>query len=241
MTNIPQVSNILVFPEGSFLVSGQSVYFYPGGDKAYLGMGQQKELVGKYHHDLKTESADFDTYGLSYEIEDEELIAARLITPFNRSAGILADAIIVEKVNAALQDGSITLERKQNKSSIIRAARLADGRLIALLDSYDSGDLDRVVYMGQPGKLEKVEIASGVQGGNSFYFNTKDGVRIALPYDFGGPKRDEPPQYGDEIITYIDVHDAYDLDQFGITAKEPAPHLDPFFPNLKAFLPQGSK
>jgi hypothetical protein len=222
------IDYVLKFPEGDFLIAGGAPYFMPeGSDKAYLGWGEKKELLGKFHHKIETRSEDFKKYDLTYEVEDGELIAARLITPFNRSAGKLADAATVAKLNDDLENGRLELQGRANPPHITRAAKFGDGRLLLLIDGLDKKER-HTLLIGTPGNYEQIGLGSGVQGGNSFYYKTADGKDLALPYGYGGPKHDEAPQYGDEYLAYIPVDNAQDLAAFGVNITPPAPHLDPF-------------
>lgn len=228
-----KIDFVLQFPEGNFLIAGGTPYFLPeGSDKAYLGWGEKKELLGKFHHKLDTRAEDFKKYDLTYEVEDGALIAARLITPFNRSAGKLADEATVQKLNDDLENGRLELKGRTNPPHITRAAKFGDGRLLLLIDGLDKKER-HTLLIGTPGNYEQVKLGSGVQGGNSFYYKTEDGVNLALPYGYGGPKHDEPPQYGDEYLAYIPVENAQDLAAFGINITPPAPHLDPFCKEMK--------
>ncbi len=228
MTANKKIDFVLQFPEGNFLIAGGTPYFMPeGGDKAYLGWGEKKELLGKFHHKLETRSEDFKKYDLTYEIEDGDLIAARLITPFNRSAGKLADDAAVAKLNDDLENGHLELKGRARPPHITRAAKFGDGRLLLLIDGLEK-ESRHTLLIGTPGNYEQIGLGSGVQGGNSFYYKTEDGTDLALPYGYGGPKHDEAPQYGNEYLAYIPVENAQDLAAFGVDFTAPDPHLDPF-------------
>ncbi len=236
MSNQQSVKMVLEFPEGLFLIPNNGgIYFMPDADsdKAYLGYGEKKELHGKFAHKLPTRSDAFEKYDVTYEVEDGDLLAARLITPFSRSAGKFLDEASTKKIEAKLQDGSLTLVNRSDAPRIIRAAKAGDGTMAVLVESHEgpTGSLERTLYGGTEGNLEPLT-NSYVQGGNSFYFSLDDGTRVELPYSLGGPRHDEPPKYGDKLMAYLNVEDSEDLAAFGIEKDAPDPHLDPFCPEL---------
>jgi hypothetical protein len=237
MSNDNKINVAIEFPEGVFIVPKKGgIYFMPDvdSDKAYLGWGQKQELHGKFAHSLPTRSDQFENYDVTYEVEDGSLIAARLITPFSRSAGKLLEADKVKKIEAKLDSGDITLTNRTKAPSIIRAAKTGDGLTVVLVESYSGpkASLNRTLYVGQTGALKPVS-DNYVQGGNSFYFNLDDGTHVELPYGYGGPNPNEPPKYGDKLMAYLDIQDSNDLKAFGIHMDAPEAHLDPFCPELK--------
>ncbi|MAE52327.1 MAG: hypothetical protein CMH27_11010 [Micavibrio sp.] len=226
----------LEFPEGIFILpESGGIYFMPdsNSDKAYLGYGAQEELHGKIAHNLPTRCADFDQYDVTYEIEDESLLAARLITPFTRSAGRLLDDADIQKIETKLQNGTLTLLAGAKPPKILYAAKAGDDTTVVLVESREGPDaqLKRTLYGGPLGNLKPLT-DSYVQGGNSFYFMLLDKTTVALPYGHGGPKPNEPPKFGNKIMAYLDVPDDEDLAAFGIKMAVPEPHLDPFCPEL---------
>jgi len=233
MSTNKKIDYVLQFPEGNFLIAGGAPYFMPeGSDKAYLGWGAKKELMGKVHHNIETTSDKFKKYDLTYEIEDGALIAARLITPFNRSAGKLADDATLQKLNDDLQNDRLELRGRPNPPHITRAAKFGDGRLLLLVEGLEE-NTRHTLLIGQPGNYEQIKLTNGVQGGNSFYYKTEDGIDLALPYGFGGPQEGETPQYGDEYLGYLPLKDPHDFDSFGIDIAAADPHLDPFSKELE--------
>ena len=229
MTAPKKIDYILEFPEGDFLIVNNAPYFMPqDSDKAYMGWGARKELMGKIHHEIGTQSDQFEKFDLTYEVEDDSLIAARLITPFSRSAGKLGNDEKIAKLESAIEDGSLELMGQPKKPFICRAANFEDGRTILLMENIEEGKR-HTLLVGTPNNYEKVEITNGVQGGCSFYYQTEDKQRVEFPYGFGGPQPGEPPMFGDEELTYIDVKDETDFEAFGVEVNGPEPHLDPFF------------
>ncbi|TVQ84158.1 MAG: hypothetical protein EA357_03605 [Micavibrio sp.] len=218
-----KIDFVLQFPEGNFLIAGGTPYFHPeGSDKAYLGWGEKKELLGKFHHKIETRAEEFKKYDLTYEVEDGELIAARLITPFNRSAGKLADEATVAKLNDDLENGRLELKGRARPPHITRAAKFGDGRLLLLVDGLKT-ESRHTLLVGTPGNYEEIGLKNGIQGGSSFYYKTENDTDLALPYGNG-----ETPQYGNEYLAYIPVDNAQDLAAFGVDFTAPDPHLDPF-------------
>ena len=236
MSSDQDIRIALEFPEGIFIFPDRGgIYFMPDvdSDKAYLGWGEKKDLHGKIAHNLPTRSDKFKNYDVTYEIEDGSLLAARLITPFSRSAGKLLDEEDVKTIGARLKDGSLTLVRISEAPKVIRAARAGDGTTVVLVQSYKGpeGSLERTLYGGTADDLKPLSNCYS-QGGNSFYFNLPDGTEVALPYGFGAPTPNEPPTFGGKLMAYLDIEDDKDPAAFGIKMDVPEPHLDPFCPEL---------
>jgi hypothetical protein len=228
----------LQFPEGIFLVTAaDSIYFMPTieSDKAYMGWGQKNELHGKIARSFDTRAQDFKKYDVTYEVEDGDLIAARLMSPFSRSAGVLLSDVEMLNIQMRISMGFLSLLKPSNPPRILRAAIAGDDTMAVLVE-YDFGPdarLERTLYGGKKGALEPLT-NNYVQGGNSFYFNLDDGTKVALPYGMGAPKGDEPPKYGDTLMAYLEIKDPEDLAAFGIDLglDKIEPHLDPFCPEL---------
>ncbi len=237
-----KITLALTFDKGTFIeVNGSNLYFIPseGGDKAYMCQGSRSELMGKVHRELQTQSTDSSifppsrtnrksTYDLTYEVEDGELISARLIAPGIKTKGNLADPMLVQVLEDDLENGRLTLVRKENPPAISRLAKFNDGELLILVSGLDK-DSRHTLLKGTPGNFEKIEITNGIQGGNSLYYKTLDGKRVDFPYSLSGPKRSEPPIFDDRVLEYVTDYDAHDLDTFGIAYAKPEPHLDPFY------------
>lgn len=228
-----KIDTILEFPEGDFLIAGQGIYFMQeGADKAYLGWGPQNELKGKIHRELPTRSEQFKKYDVTYEIEDGALIAARLITPFNKSAGKLAAPEKLQDLNLKLQNGTLELKGKYNPPSISCAATLPTGETLLVVQGLKEEAWQDSLFVGQPGNLQEFTLTNGVQGGNRSIWTVAE-TGDKLEYDYQGYSRGrEKPFYGDYIMTYIDIDNFEDLAQFDLDVDQPEPHLDPFCPEL---------
>jgi hypothetical protein len=228
----PIITQVLFFPEGYFLMADDRPYFLPNGsDHAYAQRGERKELMGKIHLRLPTRAPDFKNYDLTYEYENGKLLAARLISPRGRSAGRQLSADIVAMINNDIAAGLIVLEEVKSSPSINRAANFPDGEMLIVVNDYEGAH--EVLFKGRPGAFEKIEIQSGLVGGNSLYYTTKAGEKIALPMGLTGPKFDDTPTFGDVVLTYTTVKNRFDLAALGIPVKQQAPHLDPFCPELR--------
>lgn len=231
--SVQKIETVLEFPEGDFLIYDESLYFMQAGsDKAYLGWGPENELKGKIHRELATRSEQFKKYDVTYEIEDGALIAARLITPFNKSAGKLASPEKVQDLNQKLQSGALELKGKYNPPSISCAATLPTGETLLVVQGLKEEAWDASLFVGQPGNLQELTLTNGLQGGNrSIWTVAENGNKLEYDYRGNGWGR-EKPFYGDQIMTYIDVSDYEDLAEFGLNIDLPEPHLDPFCPEL---------
>ena len=235
----PLIKHALRFPEGSFLITAaHDVYFVHRADPATayrLRQDKSTELMGKRHVRALTRAADFKTFDLTYEFEDDgKLVAARLISPLGRSKGEAAPAAVIRDINSYIADGLMKLQNFQRPPQVIRAARMDDGRMIVVVEDFPvAGGYDRAVLMGLPGQLKPLAIKSAIQGGNSLFFNTEDGVRISLPYGFGHPPGRENPLYGDQPLAYVAIKDPDDLAVFGLEKPATAAHLDPFCPEAR--------
>jgi hypothetical protein len=248
-THKSQITMALLFEEGTFIQCDYgSLYFIPpnGSDKAYQCWGNRNELMGKHHYNFDTQSTDTEKFGpdtprnmqkkydLTYEIEDGELISARLITKTTKSKGQLADETLIAVLNDDLENSRLTLKNKENPPSISRAAKFSDGTLLILASGLEEENR-HTLLKGTPGNFEKIEITNGVQGGASFYYKTLDGKKVEFPSGLMGPGRDDRPVFDDRVLEYITDFDHHDFAAFGIKVDEPEPHLDPFFnPTKKA-------
>ena len=231
-----KIDTVLEFPEGDFLITDGSIYFMqPESDKAYLGWGSENKLLGKIHRQLETRSEKFEKYDVTYEIEDGALIAARLITPFNKSAGKLAESAKLQDLNQKLQNGSLELKGKYNPPSINCAATLPNGDTLLVISGLKDEQYQDSLFIGQPENLQEFTLTKGLQGGNRSYWTVAEtGKKLEYNYRgsaFGGR---EPPFYGDDVMTYIQLDDYEDLGQFGLEVDGVEPHLDPFCPELSS-------
>jgi hypothetical protein len=172
-------------------------------------------------------------YHLTYEVDDDTklLLSAKLISEFGRVSGSMEDEAALAALNAKLASGAIDLITEEEPPYIMRAAELSDGRQVVLVEEND-GKYRQPLYMVENGIATKLEIEDGIQGGNSFYFNLKDGTRVELPYGMGGPKPGEKPTFGDLVMQYIELKDdeRNDLARFGIKGRAVNPYYDPFHP-----------
>lgn len=233
----PQIDRALYFAEGTFLlVQGHGLYFLPHGhDKAYACRGEQKDLFGKTSHTMKSTDPAVQSYTLTYEIEDNQLIAARLITKAGRSKGTLLPTVAREALMQQMAQGRLQLQNIQQPAYIGCAARLPDGRTLLHIHNFPAKEHSSL-WLGAPGTYDRLEIATGVQGGNSFYYKLKDGTNVDLPMDFGGGMpRGEQAKFGNDILAYLPTrHGRADFDAYGFAIQDPPPHLDPFSPELRA-------
>ena len=237
-----QIDTVLEFPEGDFLItsrptiSSQGIYFMqPGSDKAYLGWGPENELMGKIHRRLPSSCEQFKEYDVTYEIEDDALIAARLITPFSKSAGQLAAPSKVKKLNDNLQNGTLQLVGKYSPPAISCAARLPNGETLLVVEGLKEQDYDYSLFIGQPGNFEEFTLTKGLQGGRKMIWTgAETGNKLEYIYRGSSSGGREKPSYGDDILAYIELDDYEDLTQFGLEVDTPDPHLDPFSPELSA-------
>jgi hypothetical protein len=227
----PKLSHVLKFAEGTFLIVDGAPYFLaPDNSAAYLAYGRREELLGKVRHQPETRAAAFKTYDLTYEFEDGELIAARLISPLGRSKGAAACPTLTAQFAAAVESGRLPLQKKVQPPGIVRAARLVDGRTLLMLENMPGEDF-RSLMIGKPGAFEKLPVKNYVQGGAHFIFALEDGGRIDLPSGLTGPGPGDFPSYNDEPMTYLDSR-RLDFAALGISVTRGKPHLDPFCPEL---------
>lgn len=236
MTQTPALQHALYFKEGTFLMmANDGVYFLPHGHaKAYLCYGEKKELFGKVSRTMKSTNPDVKSYSLTYEFEGTELLAARLLTPAGRSKGTLLPRAFCATLERQLNDGSLTLQRPQNPPHMCTVSRLPDGQILLHVRELPGHDYE-TLWLGKPGDYRKLEIAQAVQGGSSFYFTLKDGTRVELPRGLmGGTRPGEYPKFSDDIITYLPQDNSgKDFETYGLAVAKPAPHLDPYSPELR--------
>jgi hypothetical protein len=233
MANSITLKHAFEFPEGRFLISEQGgAYFMPDLHKAaYAAQGARKELAGKFSHELQTRSESFDKYRLTYEFEDGELLAARIISPFGRSKGTLVAKDVFNDLAAGLASGAIETRQKTEPPHIYRAAQFADGRMLLL--AYNMPGIPHYsLLIGKPGDFKPLPIQTYAQGGSSFIFTGADGTSIDLPSGLTGPSPHHKPTYGNELLHYVDIS-GKSLEDLGIQYQSPAPHLDPFCPELR--------
>lgn len=239
-----KISHALDFPEGRFIFIGQRFnggnipYFMrPGDNKAYLCYGDRKELLGKHAHTVKTTSNSTEKdYTLTYELEDDALIAARLITEDSRSTGNLTDSKIVADLNQKLEDGSFDLMGRPNKANIMRVLDIGNDQTIVVVENFHP-EKRFTVFIGTPGNYQRLDVGGYVQGGNSFFIDDiGNGKNLELPWSVCGPNPREFPVYGGEPVKYLypdTIHDmAYDFEKFGLKAPE-VTHISPFTPTKK--------
>lgn len=236
MNTSPALQRALYFAEGTFLMmNGGGLYFLPHGHgKAYSCYGEKKELFGKVGHTMKSTNPAVKNYSLTYEFEGDTLIAARLITATGRSKGTILPKAAMAMLERQLNDGTMTLVHTKNPPYVGSVSRLPDGRFLLHVMNLPGHDDHDVLLLGTPGAYQKLEIASGIQGGSSHYFTLKDGTRVELPRSLGGGTRPgEFPKFGNDIITYMPQENSEkDFATYGVTFEKPAPHLDPFSPEL---------
>jgi hypothetical protein len=240
MSQTPTLQRALYFAEGTFLMTANdSVYFLPHGHaKAYVCYGEKKELFGKVSRTMKSTDPAVKNYSLTYEFEGDELIAARLVTAAGRSKGTMLPKNALASLQRLLNDGSLALQGIVNPPHLCSASRLPDGRNLLHVRELPGKDYNTLL-LGTPGAYETLEIATGVQGGNSFYFTLKDGTRVALPSDFSGNvPRGEQAMFGDQPLVYLPRGRMGDLAAYGVDVAASAPHLDPYSPELKAPAPR---
>ena len=243
MSQSPALQRALYFPEGTFLMTANdSVYFLPHGHaRAYLCYGEKKELFGKVSRTMKSTNPDVKSYSLTYEFEGDELIAARLVTAAGRSKGTVLPKNALASLQRLMDDGALTLQGIISPPHLCTAARLPDGRNLLHVRSLPGKSYDTLL-LGTPGAYEELEIGTGIQGGNSFYFNLKDGTRVALPSDFSGNvPHGEAAMFGDQPLVYLPRNrGADDFKTYGVDITPAAPHLDPYSPELaSARAPRG--
>lgn len=243
MSATPTLQRALYFAEGTFLMMKQGgVYFLPHGHrKAYSCRGEEKDLFGKTSHTMTSTNKEVGKFTLTYEFEGDTLIAARLITQAGRSKGTALPKASLAMLDRQLQDGSMTLVRPVPAPALCSVSRLPDGQFL-LHVQYLPGHQDMdALLLGTPGAYRTLEIAGGIQGGNSHYFTLTDGTRVELPRAFGGGTRPgEFPKFGADIITYLPQEGGEkDFVTYGLAIEKPAPHLDPFSPELKRPAPRG--
>ncbi len=225
------LTHVLEFPEGTFLLIGRAPYFLPRGhDVAYLGYGEHTELLGKHGHKLPTRAAGFKKYDLTYEFEGSALLAARLISPLNRSKGVEASAETRQALAAALDSGALALRDRQDPPLIRRATQFIDGRMLLMMENMPGQDF-RTLYVGKPGAFEQVPVKTYVQGGAHFIFTTVAGEKVDLPSGLMGPGPGDFPSWDDQPMGYIN-HERLDFAKLGFTIPQAQPHLDPFCPEL---------
>lgn len=240
MSTEQKIDLVLEFPEGDFLITsrkfhaGNGAYFMqPNSDTAYLGWGRQKELMGKVHRRMPTRSEKFDEYDVTYEIEDDELLAARLITPFSKSAGKLASDEKVQKLNDALQNGSLELKGKYNPPALACAATLSTGETLLVVSGLTDNNYE-TLFIGQPGNYQEYELGDYCRGGNRTWYTVKEtGKKLVYDYlENRGSYEGELPNYDGDLLNYLKIDDRNDLSKFGLEVDQPHPHLDPFCPEL---------
>ena len=227
------VKHALRFPEGLFLLTqNDGLYFLPDGhDTAYQCYGEKKELHGKIVRTMKSTDPAVKSYDLAYEFDEGELLSARLVTRTTRSKGMLADAKETTDIVRRLADGRIKLRSVHEAPTIYGACRMADGDM--LLHVYNlPGHKYYSLLRGQPGAYKLLDIAQGVQGGNSHCYTLKDGTAVELNWQdkqfrnvwtFGGQPMQPLP------LTYSEK----DLATHGLQMADIGPHLDPFSPELR--------
>ena len=234
------VKHALRFPEGLFLLTqNDGLYFLPDGHStAYQCYGEKKELHGKVARTMKSTNPAVKTYDVAYEFEDGQLLSARLITRTTRSKGVLAGDAERDVLTQGLQDGTITLRSANGGPHLCSASKLPDGRTLLHVRQLPGHDYETLL-LGTPGSYKKLDIGTGIQGGNSFYFNLKDGTRVSLPSDFSGNvPRGEQASFGDQPLTYDRLtRTEQDFVTYGLDSVLPGPHLDPFSPELNTPAP----
>jgi hypothetical protein len=232
MAHTVTLKHAFEFPEGRFLISNDGgAYFLPDMHKtAYLAWGERKELAGKVCHALPTRAEDFKKYELTYEFEDGELLAARLISPRGRSKGVCAAKDVFNGLASALQTGALELRGKIDPPHIYRGAQFADGRMLLLAYNMP-GSPHYSLLIGTPGDYKTLPTKTYLQGGSSFVFIMEDGTEIDLPSGLTGPNPHDKPTFGNELLRYVDLRNKT-LEEIGVKYESPAPHLDPFCPEL---------
>lgn len=234
------VKNALRFPEGLFLLTqNEGLYFLPEGhETAYQCYGDRKEFHGKIARTMKSTNPAVKTYDVAYEFEDGALLSARLVTRNGRSKGTLVPDAERDELARRVQDGEITMRTANGGPHLCSASTLPDGRVLLHVRQLPGHDYETLL-LGTPGSYTKLDIGTGIQGGNSFFFTLKDGTRVSLPRDFSGNvPHGEKASLGDQPLTYDRLtHSEQDFVKYGMESVLPGPHLDPFSPELAKTAP----
>lgn len=230
----------LEFPEATFLSDGRSLYFWVEGEGTAYAMpnGETKELEGKHVYTARAVDQGQQNFKIAHELEDGQLIAARLTTEFGRSAGQLMSEEKIAQVNDMLEAGTLEVYRKPSPSRICYAGQLMNQQFVVWVDDYSKGNgLDRSLYMGMDRhNLEKVEYETYMQGGNSFGIKISDDEFLDIdPYNSNGA----PLSLGDIKGVLLEVEDRSDFAVWGISLPEAKPHYD-LFTHPKSKMPKPS-
>jgi len=229
------VKHALRFPEGLFLLTqNDGLYFLPDGhDTAYQCYGEKKELHGKIARSMKSTNPAVKSYDIAYELDEGQLLSARLITRTTRSKGVLVDDAERDALAQRFTDGSINVRTAHGGPHLCSVSRLPDGQSLIQVRQLPGHGYETLL-LGKPGAYKVLDIGTGIQGGNSFYFTLKDGTRVSLPSDFSGNvPRGEAASFGDQPLVYERLtRTEQDFVTYGLESVLPGPHLDPFSPEL---------
>lgn len=173
--------------------------------------------MGKHHYPLTSESGI--KYDLTFEYDDGEFIAARLIHGTYKSKGTNVIPENVAKMNVHLNNGTFELVEKISEPKVTQAARFSDGRLLLLVN----GLLDRkgdVLFIQQDDKsFKKVKLKNGIGSSRTVQYMTEDNVKIVF-------ERGQQVTYGDRLLAV--EKDVAPLNAYGIKVEKPPKHHDPF-------------
>lgn len=220
-----KVKFALEFPQGLVVITESGgAYFKPqNSNDAFTVPGERKELFGKNAIIVQQDYASKrGGYAVVYEF-GENGNDVRLVRGQETIKGKLADDATVQALNDRLANDTLRLysTRDTQPRKVFNAARFSDGRMLLHFED------KRELYIGTPGNYQRVDAQQTIQGGNSLYYKTADGVKISLPWSFGGPPDDEMPMYGDEVLNYASRGND-DPAKFGFVVPEPVKPLDPF-------------
>ena len=234
-TNNPSsgFQHVLSFPQGHFLVYNNGAYFIPRQQNAaYHLLGDVKNLHGKIALEARSSNQNIGKYSLTWEIEDGQLISARLIggaqtyNDTQKYKGTLLDPQATKEIFAKLDNGTIPLLHKEHPPRISIAMQTQDGRQAVVI--YDK---NYELWFGPKGNLQKIEtdqwaMSMGMKPYHSI--KTKNGDRFKLFAPDHKTRNEKVPSYNDEPLMLIPLQDHADAAAFGLKTRKPVVMLDPF-------------
>ena len=228
MTQDRVIKYVLEFPEGNFLIisrpndSVHTPYFLPHhSNKAYHATSKAQHLMGKFHHQMVSQSEEIHDYNLTYEIEGKDLISARLITATSKSKGKLANTKRLKKLQKDFKNEKLVLIERPLSPEIEKIAKFPDGRFLIQIRDFEHNNF-RTLLIGRPGNYKKVNIHEAGFGGGKTVYTTKENIQIVLPSG-------NNPVYGSIQLEYIIGYNRKNLQSYGIPTPPSEPHLDPFY------------
>ena len=215
----PKIDKIIHFREGYILVCGQGLYFKPiSGPTAYqLRADRKQELLGKHHYAFT--SASGIKYDLTFEYDQDEFIAARLIYGDYRSKGTDVSAESVAKMNIHLENATLEMRKKQDPPYVQCAASFPDGRSLLLVRNMIGNPSESLFISDHDGNYNQIKIKSGVQGGSMLIYKTENDKEVVFEHGrhaiYDGQMLSADKQIGTPAA-------------YGLNIEMPSEHHDPF-------------